>query len=427
MSVLNINAQERLTVMQYNLTYYGSTDNNFPFDCNTTTNNTLQKDGYLKTIVDNIRPDVFCVNELMVKYASGENTLADTILIKVMGNDFERAAHTGSKDITNMIFFNKTKLGLHKQDYLFKDLDEGNIVREIDFYTLYYKDAALSIHQDSIYMTFVVAHLKAGRDGGDSIQRVNATLTVMDYIENNNLGKNVFFMGDLNTYSNEEQAYQNLTNYTNNDVNFYDPIDQEGEWNNNYSYRMYHTQSTRSNFGDCFASGGMDDRFDFILINNDVRDNSSGVQYVQGSYKAFGQDGSFYNSSVNTNSNSVVSSTVAQALYEMSDHLPVVLELDVTQGPLSVDYKKIVTNVALNNPFSEELKVRINAREILSEVEINIYDITGKLVISKNIAVNNNRFYQSINTKELHRGVYILSIIDKASKTSLTTEKLIKQ
>ena len=51
-------------------------------------------------------------------------------------------------------------------------------------------------------------------------------------------------------------------------------------------------------------------------------------KYIKDSYKTIGQDGSSFNGPLNTSSNSVVPSNVAQALYGMSDHLPVYVKLE---------------------------------------------------------------------------------------------------
>ena len=51
-----------------------------------------------------------------------------------------------------------------------------------------------------------------------------------------------------------------------------DPINTPGSWNNNEDFRGVHTQSTRtssSGFGGG-AGGGLDDRFDFIMVSQNL-------------------------------------------------------------------------------------------------------------------------------------------------------------
>ena len=53
--------------------------------------------------------------------------------------------------------------------------------------------------------------------------------------------------GDFNIYGSYESAYQKLlAAHAGTDGKFYDPLNLSGTWND-YSYRIYHTQSTRLN------------------------------------------------------------------------------------------------------------------------------------------------------------------------------------
>ena len=100
-----------------------------------------------------------------------------------------------------------------------------------------------------------------------------------------------------------------------------------GNWHNNNSYAPIHTQSTRSATGGYAggAYGGMDDRFDIIFTSNDIISGSQGVKYVTNSYVSEGQDGNHFNQSINSGTNSQVTQEIANALFYMSDHLPVSL------------------------------------------------------------------------------------------------------
>ena len=54
--------------------------------------------------------------------------------------------------------------------------------------------------------------------------------------------------------------------------------------------------------------------------------NSVGIEYVENTYRAYGNDGKHFNLSVNAGENDSVSSNVADALYYASDHLPVIAD-----------------------------------------------------------------------------------------------------
>ena len=57
---IQLNAQDTIKVMQYNLLYYGQTSSY----CTTANNNETAKNGYLKTIIKYVKPDIFTVNEI---------------------------------------------------------------------------------------------------------------------------------------------------------------------------------------------------------------------------------------------------------------------------------------------------------------------------------------------------------------------------
>ena len=55
-------AQDTLTVMQYNLLYYGNYNTGYA-SCFETNNNTQLKDECIRTILNYIKPDILTVNE----------------------------------------------------------------------------------------------------------------------------------------------------------------------------------------------------------------------------------------------------------------------------------------------------------------------------------------------------------------------------
>jgi hypothetical protein len=77
--------------------------------------------------------------------------------------------------------------------------------------------------------------------------------------------------GDLNIYDSYEPAYQLMMSAG--DAKLYDPISQPGNWHNNVSFAAIHTQSTRTEAFGGGATGGLDDRFDQILVTDDLLDD----------------------------------------------------------------------------------------------------------------------------------------------------------
>jgi hypothetical protein len=74
------------------------------------------------------------------------------------------------------------------------------------------------------------------------------------------------------------------------------------------------------------------------------------------------------------------------------------------------------------NPFTETLNISFNS--LLSEkIDVNLFDLTGKLIFNKKYSVNNGENSIIINTNYLLDGAYIITIHDKVNSQSF---KLIK-
>ena len=409
---LALYAQETFTFMHYNLTYYGNTAS-FA-GCNNTNNNVNTKNANLKLIIDDVLPDIFTVNELGFSITH-VNSIRDNAL-NVNGRDYyAKTILNGHGDIVNHLYFDNTKFGFISETLIEKDLDDQFLTRPIDVHTLYYKDPNLGT--DTTYFTFIVAHLKAGSSSDNEAKRAKATDAVMNYLNTNPVKGYKFFMGDFNVKSSNDVAFQNIINYSNADINFVDPIDRLGDWSANSSFASTHTQSTREsdNNGGCFITGGLDDRYDFIMMDNRMLNSSSKLKYVENSYKALGNDGAAYNSDLRISNNSVVSDTIAQALYDLSDHLPVVMKVELST---STNVENELSNLTFHyqNPVQNEI-------EILSDdnlqKEVVLIDITGK-----QIGYHTFTKHLKINTSTLESGVYVLKIRDQNGK--ILTKKLVK-
>src|SRR5690554_6365483 len=108
-------------------------------------------------------------------------------------------------------------------------------------------------------------HLKAGNSTSSEAQRETQTQVFMDYTATCPSDTNLIVAGDRNVDSSYDDGYQNMTSGA---YALKDPINRPRSWNNSGSYAEVHTQSTRNggNF-DCGSQGGMDDRFDQILVS----------------------------------------------------------------------------------------------------------------------------------------------------------------
>lgn len=411
------NAQEdTIRVMHYNLLNYG----NYTSYCTSLNNNIDNKDDYLITILDYVKPDVFTVNELGIDFVGLENQNAIRILDNTLNingvTKYQKAAYTGNGYTVNMMYYNSEKLVFHKQETIANGLHSGTLVRSVDFYTLYHKDPNLASHNDTVFITFVVAHLKAGSNQSDRNERANAALDIMEFIENNNVGReNRLLCGDLNLKGDTSRTFPTFTAYPVEGVRFSDPIDKPGYWAGDWQFKDIHSQSTRdfSANGDCPAGGGLDDRFDLILATQPILWGEMGVSYIPNSYNAIGNDGTSFNSDLNTITNTGVPQSVATALFNMSDHLPIVMDIRVSKDIVNGIYQAKIEslNVEFNNPVKSELVVRVpNNVEVK---QIVLYDIEGRIVYV-NSSTSTTQFI--IDTESLNAGLYLLNVQTIAGK-----------
>ncbi len=396
-------AQDTIKVMHYNLLQYGNDFN----DCTQSNNNVSDKNEYLKTIIQYIKPDIFTVNE-MGKEQYYQHLLMNEAL-NVDGVDYFKKSgysNVANSYIVNMLYYNSEKLVLKSQSVA------QSYVRDIDVYELYHKSSDLE-SGDTAFIYCIVAHLKAGSDPSDISARTNMVNNSLSYLNGISSERNYLFMGDLNTKTSSEQCYYNLMNYSNPDIRFYDPVNSPGNWNSNYNYRYYHTQSTHDYSNGCFSGGGMDDRFDFILMNNQVKNGLKYVEYIQDSYQTLGQDGKHYNNSIiSSPTNTSVPSDVLNSLYKMSDHLPVILKLKIDKS-LSIPEIELIpiSKLDFNNPVNYELKLNILTKTKI-DLKISIYSVLGNRLFEKDFSKVRGLQY-NIPFDKLSKGFYLLSVSDK--------------
>ena len=198
------------------------------------------------------------------------------------------------------------------------------------------------------------AHFKASSGNSNAQQRLEEATILRNHL--NQLAESSFFIlaGDLNIYSNNsesEPCFEMLIgSQDNNNGQLFDPINRIGHWHNNSSFADVHTQSPRTSSFGGGANGGMDDRFDWLLVSAQFLDESSVLKYIENSYVTYGNDGNHFNDAINSGSNSAVSNDIADALHDASDHLPVYM--DLWFDDLIYSMEGIVISEVMPNPAS---------------------------------------------------------------------------
>lgn len=388
--VLNINmqAQDTITIMTYNIL-------NYPNTVSTRYND-------LKEIVSYVKPDVFICSELT------SNTGADLLLNNSFNsgsvNYYSRAGFVDGPDTDNMLYYNTTKVGLASQNQIATDL------RDISHYKIF-----LCGGMDTVWIDLFSLHLKASSGSANASDRLTECTTLCSYLSGLPQGSNIIVGGDFNFYGaaySTEPGFTKLTATCG--ENLYDPIATIGEWHANVAYKNVHTQSPRSstNPGCCGGStGGMDDRFDFFFINDDVKNGSNQVKYLPGSYYALGNDGNHYNKSIiEAPTNTSVPSNVVDALFNMSDHLPVVMKLIYScDGSLSVEQENVVAT-GMSVHFSGEavlLDIKLPQSEM---IKLELINMAGSVIHTSGVYADAGDNTLSVYTGFLSKGMYTVRV-----------------
>lgn len=326
-------------------------------------------------VLGEIEPDILVLNEMK----SGSISLLYNQALQPLACTYASGPFVAKDLLNNAIFYCSERLTL------LGSVTIATALRDINGYTFRIED-----HADTAFtFTIFAAHLKAGNpyfDPAASTKRLEECKRLKAYIANQDSNYHYAFAGDFNFYDAAEAGYSLLMDSM--AVDLEDPIDTPGEWHDGYAYRHIHTQSTRTtNLGDGGATGGMDDRFDFILLSHHMFEDSAALSYVTGSYEAYGNDGQHYGNAINVSDNGVVPPEIADALYTASDHLPVILQLSYPADPTHVvkdlgghgipaEYRLFP---AYPNPFNPVTRISF-ALPVRSMVSLRLYDLLGREV-----------------------------------------------
>ncbi|MCC7331697.1 MAG: T9SS type A sorting domain-containing protein [Flavobacteriales bacterium] len=390
-------SQDTLRVLSYNIL-------NFP------TSNSSKADT-LKAIIKYTQPDIFLVTELTSSV--GASLILNDALNVDGVTHYQNVSYVNGPDSDNLIFFNSDKFGFISRHEI------PTVLRNISEYVLYYKSPNLAVTQDTTYLHCYVAHLKASNSSADSLQRNQEAVTFKNYLDSKTQPvTNILLGGDFNVYTSNEAAYNTILNGGN--VLLEDPINSPGNWQANSSFSSIHTQSTRTAvLSDGGSVGGLDDRFDFIFMGQDVMQGTNKIKYIPGTYQAIGNDGLHFNKSILASpTNNSVPNNVLEALYYMSDHLPVFAKLyfDEALSTNEFQLENVWNGYYTNNTFV--FKTKINEKQL----EFQLFDVLGKSVAKKTFT-NLNSF--EFDYGSLQTGLYFVKVWN--ANQQLKTFRIVKQ
>lgn len=397
---ISIAAQDSVRVMTYNLL-------NYPSKIASTRN------PYFKEVVDYVNPDILVVQEMESIF--GASLFLEEVLDTSysMGEFIDGRTAQGYDDTDNALYYKHSK-------FIFIDNTPIDTqLRDISQLTMVHRS-----NNDTLII--YSAHLKAS-DGSVNEQKRLAEVTNLRTITDKlPVSTNFMVVGDFNVYSGDEPAFQKLLDNSATGY-FLDPINKIALWHNNSSYRGIHTQSTRTtSLPDEGSTGGLDDRFDFILISQEVKD-PGGFTYIPGSYATVGNDGNHFNRGLNELPNAVVSDDVALALYNASDHLPVYADFLVEPVTSIPDLNaNIINSFQLfqnyPNPFNPNTRIKYTIPKNGSNVKLSIYNLLGEEIeVLVNEVQNSGTYAINFDAANYSSGIYLYVL---KTSSNIITKKM---
>lgn len=350
---------------------------------------------YFRQIIDSINPDILVMQELAGSPAAimfmdsvlNMDSLRYSIAIFVDGPDSDIA-----------LYYKPGKFRVAPT------LTYSTSLRDI-----YHFKLLPAYAEDTLHIFGV--HLKASSGSSNETRRegeVNVLRAITDQFADST---NFLVCGDFNIYKATEPAYQKLIADTpGKDGNFVDILQMPGNWNN-ASYALHHTQSPRTTQFNGGAHGGMDDRFDMILMSHELK-SSSGIGYKPGSMYVFGNDGLHYNKAIiDAPNNNQYDLNIRTALHQASDHLPVVASF--VYKPQYFNTKELQTR-GVEIYYSQQGKVTLSNIQNLP-LEVAVYNTQGQLV----------KQWHTTQSEELklNKGIYVVHATHQGQ--TLLLEKII--
>ena len=327
-------------------------------------------------------PDAIIVQEMLSQ--AGVNAFL-SMLNNAPGSpgDWAAAGFIDGNDTDNAFFYRATRLTFLGQTVVSVGSGAPNHPRDVNRYDV----RPVGYASDGATLAIYSSHMKAGSDSDDQARRLVEAQAIRADAQSLPEGWSFILGGDLNIQSSSQSAYQHLVgSQANNDGRFVDPIARPGSWQNSSFFRFIHTQ-------DPTGAGGMDDRYDQLLISSSLADGE-GLSYIgdssipysnvtwndpNHSYRCWGNDGSSYNTSLTVSGNAMVGPVIAQALKDttagQAGHLPVLLDLRVPASigaPSVIDFGPVPVGVTR----SRELVITNDADTMLWADAIDDLDYT---------------------------------------------------
>ena len=404
---------DTLRVMAYNVLNYGE----YPL-CQ---GPNINYHNYLKTIVQYANPDILSLEKMgSIKYSSSDHAYTAEIdfqdsilkyaLNPVFPGRFNYAPFTNysGANTFSMMYYNQQKLGCIGIVLNYPNNEDFNT------YKLFYKDPNLATTHDTTFLYVTVNHDISG--SSSATERGLQIAGVMNQMKSKFMHlANMINMGDFNVRYSTEPLYQTLTNPSDTNFRYYDPpfypdalFSYPADWDSDPDiYTKYLTTSTRA-LGNvpnsCGTNGGGKNWYDHIFLSPWIVNNTNYISYIHNSYRAIGNDGHRLGISVNdAPTNTSAPAPVIDALFQMSNKYPVMVDLLVNQNTTSIspmdpeghpaavlNTNMPETKIGIHNPVQDQLELIFAPYFINKELQLDCIDVLGRVVMHQNILVTGN-------------------------------------
>ena len=419
-NAISVSAQtDTLRVMTYNVLYYGDTP-----PCQGPHS---ESHGYLKTIVAFSNPDLIGLEKMAaIPIYTGDHSgsapagFADSVLQFALNAAYPgRYAYctytnTSAADNIDVLFYNQQKLGF------VNILSSYSNITDFNTYKLYYKSADLASTHDTVFLYVTLNHDNSGSGSSDAAIRADQINGEMAHIESHFTSlPNAINMGDFNTHNSDEACYQTLVAPANTAFRYYDPpfspdgeVSYPADWDNNPStYAAFLTTSTRqSNLpNSCGSNGGGKSWYDHIFLSAAIINGAAGLSYIPHSYRTVGNDGNRVGISVNdAPTNTSAPSDVIEALFQMSNKYPILVDLAVNPHNVGIaETAHAAEEVTVINPVCNELTMHLPASLIGKTIHIQAVDMPGSVQLDHALPVTSQT---TTLQNTLRAGTYLLRL-----------------
>ena len=272
-------------------------------------------------MIHGFRPDILVVQEMNSQ--TGTTQFLDSVMNRYTPGQYATIPFHDGPDTDNELYYRLNRITFLAATYI------ATALRDIAHYQVRATPSSEVLHIYSV-------HLKASTGSTNEALRLAEATILRDSLNSLPAGSHFLVVGDYNIYKSSEAAFQKLVGSdVNNNGRCFDPLNLVGTWNNTASFAPYHTQSSRVRSFDGGATGGLDDRFDIILTSTSMQS-----RILTSTYTPYGNDSNHFNDSINRLPNSAVPDSIAIALHNASDHLPVFanFRFETTVLPIQLSY-----------------------------------------------------------------------------------------